>query len=361
MRRIAVINQKGGVGKTTTCANLGAALALEGRTVVLFDLDPQANLSLHLDHNVALADDTLYGVLSGKREIAQVLRPTRTPRMSLAPAHIDLSGAELELAGAMGREHILRDALERWTEELARSRAALPDFLLFDCPPSLGLLSINGLVASEEALIALQTEFFALQGMTKLLEVLQLLRRRLNPKLELLGILPSLYDARLKLAREVLAEIREHFPGRVFARPIAKCVKLAECSSFGQTIYEYAPESSAAVDYRALAREILGAPDATTAGESPVTVVVPAARPNARPSSTRASSPKPSSPSPGTPNPGLGAPTQKNAGAPGQRTSAAPDSPQAKSYGVPGTAGAPGAVQARARVHRDPFAAPELD
>ena len=259
MRRIAVINQKGGVGKTTTCANLGAALALAGKSVVLMDLDPQANLSLHLDQQEENAQATVYGVLSGRASIAQVLRPTRTPGLRIVPAHIDLSGAELELASAMGRELILRDAIDAWVESMAKASVAAPDFVLLDCPPSLGLLSVNGLVAAHETIIALQTEFFALQGMTKLLEVVGLLQRRLNPQLRVLGILPSLYDSRLKLAREVLAEIREHFPKQVFARPIAKSVKLAECTSFGQTIFEYAPYSSAAADYTALAQEILGA------------------------------------------------------------------------------------------------------
>jgi len=164
----------------------------------------------------------------------------------------------LELASAMGRESLLRDAVDTWEEEArARTGAAPADYLLIDCPPSLGLLSVNGLVAARETVITLQTEFFALQGMSKLIDVVQLLRRRLNPSLAVTGILPCLYDNRLRLAREVLGEIRKYFPGEVFRRPIAKNIKLAEAPSYGRTIFEYAPESSGAADYTALAMEVV--------------------------------------------------------------------------------------------------------
>jgi chromosome partitioning protein len=255
MRRIALINQKGGVGKTTTAANLGAALAREGQRVVLIDLDPQANLSLHLGCQLAAGEPSTYGILLGNESVAAALRETATPNLSLVAANIDLSGAELELASALGRETLLRDALDAW--ERAPGDAAPADFVLIDCPPSLGLLSVNGLVAAREALVTVQTEFFALQGMSKLVEVVALLKKRLNPALEIAGILPCLYDSRLKLAREVLAEIRNYFPGKVCAQAIGKNVKLAEAPSYGQTIFEYAPESSGAADYHRLALEVL--------------------------------------------------------------------------------------------------------
>ena len=259
MRRIALINQKGGVGKTTTTVNLGAALAAKGKRVVLVDLDPQANLTLHLDLAVKPEGPSTYSVLLGNRPISEALRPTGTPGLQVLPASIDLSGAELELASAFGRESLFRDSLDRWEQEHQEGNNGVSpaDYTLLDCPPSLGLLSVNGMIAAHEVILTLQTEFFALQGMSKLIEVIQLLQRRLNPDLRVAGILPCLYDSRLKLAREVLGEIRAYFPGQVFRRPIAKNVKLAEAPSYGKTIFEYAPESAGAGDYRALALEVI--------------------------------------------------------------------------------------------------------
>ena len=260
MRRIALINQKGGVGKTTSTVNLGAALAREGRRVVVVDLDPQANLSLHLDVQLRSGEPSSYTVLLGNGTVDSALRDTKTPGLRLLASNIDLSGAELELSNAFGREMILRDALEQWEQRWRAEHGEAPaDYVLLDCPPSLGLLSVNGLVAAQEAVIVVQTEFFALQGMTKLVDVVQLLRRRLNPKLEISAILPCLYDNRTKLAREVLGELRAHFPGKVLNRAVAKNVKLAEAPSYGQTIFEYAPESSGASDYRDIARELIAA------------------------------------------------------------------------------------------------------
>lgn len=254
MRRIAIINQKGGVGKTTTAVNLGAALARAGRRVVVVDLDPQANASLHLGAEPAPGEPSSYGVLCTDVPFREALHPTSTPGLSLVPAHIDLSGAELELASAIGRETILRDAIADWVAEAGGPPA---DYVLFDCPPSLGLLSVNGLAAAEEVIVVLQTEFFALQGLSKLIEIVQLLRRRLNPELRLNGVLPCLYDSRLRLAREVLAEIRRYFQGQVFSTPIRSNVKLAEAPSHGQTIFEYDPSSAGAQDHTRLAEELL--------------------------------------------------------------------------------------------------------
>ena len=256
MRRIAIVNQKGGVGKTTTVANLGAALAARGRRVAVVDLDPQGNLSTHLDVEVAEGEASSYGVLCEGVPFGDALRATATPGLFVLPADLDLSGAEMELAAAIGRESILRDALDAWAADPATGEEPF-DYVIFDCPPSLGLLSVNGLVAAREVFITLQTEFFALKGMSKLVEIVQLLKRRLNPELEISGIIGCLYDSRLRLAREVLAEIRRYFPGPVFRRTIRTNVKLAEAPSHGMSIFEYAPESAGAGDYAELADEVL--------------------------------------------------------------------------------------------------------
>ena len=277
MRKIALINQKGGVGKTTTAVNLGAALAAAGRRVVALDLDPQANLTLHLGMRLAEGEPSTYRILLGQSTLAEAIRPTTVPGFSVVPTDLHLSGAEMELASAFGRETLLRDAVAAWcaaeTEEPA-------DYLIVDCPPSLGLLSVNGLAATDEVFLAVQTEFFALQGLSKLVEVIELVRRRIHPALETTGLIACLYDNRLRLAREVLAEIRNYFPGLVFRQAIGTNVKLAEAPSFGQTIFEYAPESAGARDYRALAQEVL-AQETGARGEGLREVeIVPAAAPD---------------------------------------------------------------------------------
>ncbi|TAJ21944.1 MAG: ParA family protein, partial [Planctomycetota bacterium] len=233
MRRIALVNQKGGVGKTTSTVNLGAALALQGKRVLLIDLDPQANLSTHLSLRADADDATSYAVLCRGAKLADAIRPAALPNLYVVPTNLDLSGAELELASAIGRESLLRDALDDDTRTRAERGEPAFDFVLIDCPPSLGLLAVNGLVAATEVFIAVQTEFFALQGMSKLREVVALLQRRLNPALKITGIIPCLYDTRLRLAREVLAELRRYFPEQVFPRPIHANIKLAEAPSYG--------------------------------------------------------------------------------------------------------------------------------
>lgn len=258
MRCIALINQKGGVGKTTTAVNLGAALAGQERSVVLVDLDPQANLTLYLGLEVADGGPSTYRVLTGEVPFARALVPSRTSGLAVLPTDIHLTGAEFELADREGRETLLRDALRAWRDEHRASAGQEPaDYVLFDCPPSLGLLSLNALAACDEVFLAVQTEFLALQGMTKLVEVLELVKQRLNPSVAITGIVPCLYDSRRRLAREVLAELRAHFPAQVFRQAIGTNVKLAESPSFGQTIFEYAPDSSGARDYRALALEVI--------------------------------------------------------------------------------------------------------
>jgi len=253
MRRIAFMNQKGGVGKTTCTANLGAALAERGGETLLVDIDPQANLTVHLGADPHAIQKSVYDVLTGNRTLGASLVEVR-PRLHLLPANIDLSGAEIELVNAVGRETILRDALNEYLETCRTPF----DFLLIDCPPSLGLLSLNALTAVEEVFIPLQTEFFALQGMAKLLEVVDLVKRRLNPSLQVTGIIPCLFDARTRLAAEVVEEIRRFFGPKVFGTVVRRNVKVAEAPSHGKTIFEHDPASAGAEDFHRLAAEILG-------------------------------------------------------------------------------------------------------
>lgn len=259
MRRIALINQKGGVGKTTTVANLGAALALAGKRVVVVDLDPQANLTVYLGAELAAGEPSSYRVLTGEVSFAAALRDTSTPNLRLLPTDIHLSGAELELSGAVEREKLLRTALSEWVADHARRHAGAEpaDYVLFDCPPSLGLLSLNALAASDDVFLVVQTHFLALQGMSKLVDVIELVKQRLHPGLELGGIVACMYDSRMRLAREVLSELRRYFPAQVFRTPISANVKLAESPSFGKTIFEYAPESIGARDFASLSHEVL--------------------------------------------------------------------------------------------------------
>ncbi|MEZ5966604.1 MAG: AAA family ATPase [Planctomycetota bacterium] len=253
MLKIAVINQKGGVGKTTTTANLGAALAIKGKRVLLLDLDPQANLTLHVDRRPDLEARTMTNVLVDDAPLQQVIVPTALDKLSIAPADTSLAGVEQVLANRIGRETILREAFE----VLEREDTSY-DFALFDCAPSLGVLSANALVAADQVLVPVQTEYFALQGMAKLFEVIELVKRRLNPPLSIAAILPCMVDLRTNLTAEVLSEIGRHF-GQYVAKSFVRAnVKLAEAPSFGRTIFEHAPDSNGALDYLAFAGELLG-------------------------------------------------------------------------------------------------------
>ncbi len=258
MRRIAVINQKGGVGKTTTTANVGAALARSGSRVLLIDLDPQAHLSLHF--GVELSDDesSVYDVLTATMPIREVARHVRD-NVTLLPADIDLAGAETELVSVTGREVLLREALDAYPEKY--------DYLLIDCPPSLGLLTVNALVAVSEVLIPLQTHFLALQGLGKLLETVTLVRQRINPGLSVCGIALCIHESTTRLAGEVVDDLTRFLGAargtnvawantRLYETHIRRNIKLAESSSFGQTVFDYAPRSNGATDYARLAAEL---------------------------------------------------------------------------------------------------------
>ncbi|HGY92664.1 MAG TPA: ParA family protein [Planctomycetes bacterium] len=260
MRIVAISNQKGGVGKTTTAVNLAAALAEQGRRVLLIDLDPQGNASTHLGVDIYRLETSIYDVLTRGVELSQVLQPTSWDGLVCAPSNIDLSSAEIEMVSAVGRETILKEALVRLERDLAEKELPALDFVVIDCPPSLGLLSINALAAAREILVPMQTEFFALQGMSKLMEVVEVVQQRINPSLRLAGIVACRMDTRTRLASEVLEDIAAHFPEILYETRIRQNVKLAEAPSYGQTVLEYAPESKGAEDYRQLAREYLGLP-----------------------------------------------------------------------------------------------------
>ncbi|MCH2101019.1 MAG: ParA family protein [Planctomycetes bacterium] len=251
MQVISIINQKGGVGKTTSVMNLGAALARAGQRVLLIDLDPQAHLSIAFNRMPDPGDPSVYTLLSGNHSAIDVAQPTNVKGLSIAPTNLDLTGAEQEFASEIGRETLLRDALER----LASTKGP-PDVVLLDCPPTLGLLSLNALCASDAVVIPVQAEFFALQGMAQLLDVLERVQRRLNPRLELRGILVGMYSKQRNLSREVVQELRSHFGDVVFSTLIRINVRLAEAPSHGMTIFEYDAASAGAADFSAVASEL---------------------------------------------------------------------------------------------------------
>ncbi|HEY2412679.1 MAG TPA: AAA family ATPase [Pirellulaceae bacterium] len=259
MRSIAVMNQKGGVGKTTTAVNLSAALAEAGKRVFVLDLDPQAHASLHLGVTVRDGDPSIYDVLTGDLQFHEI-RQQVGDNIHLAPAHLDLAAAEVELAGQAGREVILRDKLARDEMQF--------DYLIVDCPPSLGVLTINALTLVREVFLPLQPHFLALHGLSKLLKTIEMVSQRLNPQLRLTGVLLCMYDANTRLAGEVSDDVNAYFdrerrPGRIcesaraFTTKIRRNIRLAEAPSFGQSILTYAPTSNGTEDYRHLAQEVL--------------------------------------------------------------------------------------------------------
>lgn len=281
MKVLAIINQKGGVGKTTSCANLGAALALQGHKVLLVDLDPQAHLSISFDRMPEPSDPSVYTLLAGEHGFEDVMQPTSHDGLWIAPTNLDLTGAESELANEIGREGLLRTALQK----LARSEDA-PDLVILDCPPSLGTLSLNALVASDFVVIPLQAEFFALQGMAQLLDVLERVKQRLNPSIELAGVLVGLFSQQRNLSREVVQELTHHFGDLVFPIQVRVNVRLAEAPSHGQTIFEYAPDSSAADQFRDLATELalrMGLTEAPAVAATPVEAIAPTPAPATAP------------------------------------------------------------------------------
>jgi chromosome partitioning protein len=259
MRSIAIINQKGGVGKTTTAVNLSAALARDGLRVGLIDIDPQAHASLHLGLDPASKAPTVYDLLTDDARLADLWQPAES-NLSVAASHIDLAAAEVELAGVVGREVILRDKLVEVSDDF--------DYVLIDCPPSLGILTINALSAVDDVFLPLQPHFLALHGLSKLLKTIGLVNERLNDRLQLAGVVLCLYESGTRLAAEVAGDVEQFFREarkggrawanvRLFETRIRRNIRLAEAPSFGQSIFGYAANSPGAEDYRALGGELL--------------------------------------------------------------------------------------------------------
>lgn len=283
MRVIALMNQKGGVGKTTTTVNLGAALAETGHSVCLVDMDPQGHLTINYGIEPAADLKSLYHILVDELPLREALRAAGE-RLSLVPGSIDLAAAEIELVTVIGRESLLKKSLE--------AAGLDADFVLLDCPPSLGLLTINALAAADEVLIPMQPHFLAMQGVAKLLETVHLVNRRLNPRLRVCGIVLTMFDPQAKLTGEVATEIKSFLDAatgkslpwssaKIFQTKIRRNIKLAEAPGFGQPICVYDPASNGAADYRALAKELAGeaATNAVAAEPPPVSISPPVSEP----------------------------------------------------------------------------------
>ena len=267
MRSICVMNQKGGVGKTTTSVNLAAGLARQGRTVCLLDLDPQGHASLHLGVDAFGQTPTIYDVFAGKKSLNDI-KQLAVDNLWVVPSDLDLAATEIELADSPGRELILRSAIERMNQ------AQPLDYLIMDCPPSLGVLTINALTAAKEVFIPLQPHFLALQGLSKLFETTALVKRRLNRELIVSGIVLCLYEAATRLAADITDDLLRFleqsdpqapwYKAKIFDSRIRRNIKLAEAPSFGQSIFDYAGKSSGAADYGALVAEVIAAEGAVS-------------------------------------------------------------------------------------------------
>ena len=247
---MAIANQKGGVGKTTTAVTLGAALAEMGYRVLVVDLDPQGNATTGMGINARNLELSVYDVLMRDVPIEDCIEPTSVRNLFVCPATIDLAGAEIELVPAFSRELRLRRGLEPVRDDF--------DFVLIDCPPSLGLLTVNGLAAASEVLVPIQCEYYALEGLGQLLRNINLVQGALNPSLELGAIILTMFDARTNLAEQVAAEVRNHFGPKVCRSIVPRTVRLSEAPSFGQPIIVFDPTSRGAIAYRELAKEVSG-------------------------------------------------------------------------------------------------------
>ncbi|HWS45568.1 MAG TPA: AAA family ATPase [Acidimicrobiia bacterium] len=247
-RIISIANQKGGVGKTTTAVNLGASLAELGFRVLVIDLDPQGNATTGMGISHRNVEGSVYDVIMNDASIEDCVEPTSVRNLFVVPATIDLAGAEIELVPAFSRELKLRRALAQVRDDY--------DFTLIDCPPSLGLLTVNGLAASDDVIVPIQCEYYALEGLGQLLRNVALVKSNLNPTLDVRGIVLTMYDARTKLAEQVEREVRNHFGGKVYRTVVPRTVRISEAPSFGQPITVFDSTSRGALAYRELAKEV---------------------------------------------------------------------------------------------------------
>lgn len=262
-RIIAITNQKGGVGKTTTAINLGAYLAWLGKFVLLVDIDPQANATAGVGFNYSSISKGVYNALAQTASFREIIKGTNHQGLKIAPSTVDLAGARVELVDLEDREYKLHRALLEIRNDY--------DYIIIDCPPSLDLLTVNGLVAAEEVLIPVQAEYLALEGLGQLLKTINLVKENLKPALSILGAVVTMYDKRNKLSRQVLNELRQHFPFRVFQTIIPRNVRLTEAPSYGQSILAYDPDSQGGQSYQNLAREILEQENQLTHNMEPIT------------------------------------------------------------------------------------------
>ncbi|NCB65878.1 MAG: ParA family protein [Bacilli bacterium] len=246
---IAIVNQKGGVGKTTTTVNLASFIANKGKKVLLIDVDPQGNATSGLGLEKNNVELSTYDVLINQVPLRDAILDTGRNRLSICPANIDLAGAEVELVGTVSRETCLKRAIDPIRNEY--------DFVLMDCPPSLGLLTLNALTAADSLIVPIQGEYYALEGLTQLMETVSIVKRNMNQKLSVFGVVVTMFDARTQLSHQVAAEVRKYFGDKVFRTIIPRNVRLSEAPSFGKSIVEYDPKSKGAESYDALAREVI--------------------------------------------------------------------------------------------------------
>jgi len=244
---IAIVNQKGGVGKTTTTINLGAQLAKDGYKVLIVDSDPQGNATSGLGLTGNTFEKTTYNILVSKTPIEEVIQETYIPNLFIIPSNPNLAGAEIDLSSMISREYKLKESLASCTH----------DFILIDCPPALGLLSINALTAANSVLIPVQAEYYALEGLSQLLNIVQIVKQGINKKLEILGVVITMYDKRTSLSEQVLSEIKNHFGDKVFDTIIPRNIRLAEAPSFGKAIYDHDKWSKGSRAYKQLSKEVI--------------------------------------------------------------------------------------------------------